>query len=278
MLEVGSAIEMTRDAPYKEYGVVAGDIGIINYIASTGKYSINIFGKKNPHKDNDRIYGNHGDFWIPKNYVKEYRFKPGDRVEIISPTSKYKGYYATVYCECHGKGHCSQSVKLFIDGTKYQPSAFHNQYLTLAKTSVKLININNQKGDNNMKLTGFNKVAVIEYNNTLDLHYALYDEDIKVGDDVLVTGKLSSQIRQIKDIITLDEAKKRYEDDIIAEVKCKVDLSAYDQRVKNRIKAAELRKEMDKKIAEMDEMNKYTVYAERNPELAEMLKQYQALA
>jgi hypothetical protein len=128
-----------------------------------------------------------------------------------------------------------------------------------------------------MKLTGFNKVAVIEYNNTLDLHYALYDEDIKVGDYVLVTGKLSSQIKKIKDIITLDQARERYKDDIIEEVKCKVDLSAYNKRVNNRIKAAELRIEMDKKIAEMDEMNKYTVYAERNPELAEMLKQYQAL-
>ena len=57
----------------------------------------------------------------------------------------------------------------------------------------------------------------------------------------------------------------------------KVDTSAYDQRVKNRIKAAELRKDMDKKIAEMDEMNKYTMYAEKNPELAKMLAGYNSL-
>ena len=44
-----------------------------------------------------------------------------------------------------------------------------------------------------------------------------------------------------------------------------------------RKKAEELRKEMDKKIAEMDVMNKYTMYAERNPELAKMLETYREL-
>ena len=34
---------------------------------------------------------------------------------------------------------------------------------------------------------------------------------------------------------------------------------------------------MDQKIAEMDEMNKYVVYAERNQELADMLAEYREL-
>lgn len=208
MIQVGTTVEISREPPYPEYGVYIDDIGVVTYIASTGEYSVRINGKKNPHYDAGRKYGNNGDFWIPKNCVKEIKQESEER---------------------------------------------------------------------KMKLTGFNKVAVIEYNNTLDLHYALYDEDIKAGDHVLVTGKLSSQIKQIKNIITLDEARETYKDDIIEEVKCKVDLSAYDQRVKNRIKAAELRKEMDKKIAEMDEMNKYTVYADRNPELAKMLEEYKEL-
>ena len=278
MIQVGTTVEISREPPYQEYGVHIGDIGVVTYIAKTGKYSVRIDGKKNPHYDADRKYGENGDFWISKECVKEYKFKQGDRVEIISSTSRYRGYYATVYSEYYGNGCCSKCVRLFVDGTDYQPSAFHNKYLTLVNTSVKLINTNNQKGDSNMKLTGFNKVAVIEYSNTLDLHYALYDEDIKAGDHVLVTGKLSSQIKQIKNIITFDEEREVYKDDITEEVKCKVDLSAYDQRIKNRIKAIELRKEMDKKIAEMDEMNKYMIYAERNPELAKMLEEYKELA
>ena len=276
MIQIGTTVEISREPPYPEYDVHVGDIGVVTYIASTGKYSIRIDGKKNPHYDAGRKFGENGDFWIPKDCVREYRFQPGDRVEIISTTSKYKGYYATVHSEYYGTGRCARSIRLFVDGTDYQPFEENPKYLTLAITSVRLINKNN-KGENNMKLTGYNKVAVIEYNSTLDLHYALYDEDIQVGDDVLVTGRLSSQIKRVKEIISLDEAKKRFKDEIAEEVKCKVDLSAFDQRVKNRIKAIELRKEMDKKIAEMDEMNKYAMYAERNPELAQMLTEYQNL-
>lgn len=40
-----------------------------------------------------------------------------------------------------------------------------------------------------MKLKGFSKVAVIEYLGK-DYHYALYDDDIKAGDNVLVSGAL----------------------------------------------------------------------------------------
>ena len=128
-----------------------------------------------------------------------------------------------------------------------------------------------------MKLTGYNKVAVIEYSSSLDLHYALYDDDIKSGDYVLVTGKLSSQILKVKNVITLDEARDVYKGDIIAEVKCKVDLSAYDQRMKNRIEAEKLRKKMDEEIKKMDELNKYEMYADRNPALKDMLEQLKGL-
>ena len=70
---------------------------------------------------------------------------------------------------------------------------------------------------------------------------------------------------------------EKYSNDITAEVMCKVDLSLYETRVENRKKAEELRKKMDQKIAEMDEMNKYVVYAEKNPELAKMLEEYREL-
>lgn len=125
-----------------------------------------------------------------------------------------------------------------------------------------------------MKLTGYNKVAVIEMGNT-DYHFALYDCNVKAGDSVLVTG--NSNILKVKEVITKDEAKERYSNNITAEVMCKVDLSLYERRVENRKKAEKLRKEMDKKIAEMDEMNKYVLYAEKNDELAKMLAEYREL-
>ena len=125
-----------------------------------------------------------------------------------------------------------------------------------------------------MKLTGYDKVAVIELGGK-DYYFALYYWNVEAGDNVLVTGNKS--IFKVKDVINKDEAKEKYSNDITAEVMCKVDLSLYETRVENRKKAEELRKKMDQKIAEMDEMNKYVVYAEKNPELAKMLEEYREL-
>lgn len=274
-LEVGTVVEMTRDAPYKEYEVYKGDIGIINYVASTKKYSIHIYGKSNPHNDafgENRLYGEQGDFWIPFDYVKKYSYKAGDRVEIVSERSKYKGYFATIYSENYGFGYCRECVKLFVDDTDYQPEN-ENKCLILAKTSVRPIFTN--KGELSMKLLGFKNVAVIEIAGK-DYYYALYDEDIKAGDNVLVTGSCSS-ILNVKEVVTAEEAKEKCTKDICAEVKCKVDLSAYNERVKNREEAVNLRKKMDEEIKKMDELNKYEMYADKNPALKEMLEQLKSL-
>ena len=271
-IEIGTTIKIIREPPYKEYNVHVGDIGVVTYIAKTGKYSVYIPGKSNPHKDKDRIYGNPGDFWIPKDCVEKYNFKKGDRIIVVSNKSKHKDKIGTVISNSIGHNHY---VGILLDD--YFEHKKNVQYdIKLCKTSIRLINCNEkeEREDNFMKLTGYSKVAVVEMGNT-DYHFALYDDEIQVGDSVLVTGNCN--IQTIKEIITKDEVKERYPKDITAEVMCKVDLSAYEARIENRKRAEKLRKEMDKKIAEMDEMNKYVLYAEKNDELAKMLAEYREL-
>ena len=89
---------------------------------------------------------------------------------------------------------------------------------------------------------------------------------------VIVSG-VCRDILEIKSILTPEEVSKN----IIAEVICKVDTSAYDYRILKRKKAEKLKKEMDKMIKEMDESKKYEMYAEENPDLAEMLNEYKSL-
>ncbi len=110
-----------------------------------------------------------------------------------------------------------------------------------------------------------------------DYYYALYDEDIKAEDKVLVTGRLATDILTVKNVLTKDEARELCSVTITEEVRCKVDLSAYNQRVKNREEATKLRKKMDDEIKKMDELNKYEMYADRNPALREMLEQLKGL-
>ena len=278
-LEVGTIVQMTRDAPYKEYNVCKGDIGVINYVASTNKYSVHIYGKSNTHKDafgDDRLYGEQGDFWIPFDHVKKYEYKPGDRVQIVG-NSIYNGKFGTVYSYSKRRLDQQANVNIYIDGTIYQNTPSKNKYYTLVESSVRLVDIENMdKKENSMKLTGFNKVAIIEYNGK-DYHYALYDNDVDINDKVLVSGRLDGAIHIVKNIITEEYSKEIREKDIISEVKCKVDLSDYEQRVKNREEAIKLREKMDEEIKKMDELNKYEMYADRNPALKEMLDQLKAL-
>lgn len=91
--KVGDYVKVIKKLPYKDkMDVELGDIGIVNYVASTGKYSVHIDGKKNPHDTSDqtqygRLYGEFGDFWIPFDCceVVDLKFKIDDKVRINYP-------------------------------------------------------------------------------------------------------------------------------------------------------------------------------------------------
>lgn len=131
------------------------------------------------------------------------------------------------------------------------------------------------------KLTGYYAVAVIEEVTCCckkDYYYAVFDDGntYKAGDQVLVSG-CNKDVLTIKEILTVPEAKEKGRKDITAEIICRVDTSAYDQRVENRKKAEKLKKDMDAVIKQMDVTKKYEMYATENPELAALLDQYKEL-
>ena len=122
-------------------------------------------------------------------------------------------------------------------------------------------------------LSGYSKVAVVTLSGR-DYMYALYDDNIKVGDDVYLSNGITSTVREI---ITVEEARVRFRKNIISEVVCKLDMKAYNDRVEKRKEVARIKKEMDKKIKELQERDKYSIYAEKDPELAELLNTYKGL-
>lgn len=131
------------------------------------------------------------------------------------------------------------------------------------------------------KLTGYYAVAVIEEGTGYckkDYYYAVFDDGntYKAGDQVLVSG-CNKDVLTIKEILTVPEAEVKCNKNITAEIICRVDTSAYDQRVENRKKAEKLKKDMDAVIKQMDVTKKYEMYAADNPELAALLDQYKEL-
>ena len=134
--------------------------------------------------------------------------------------------------------------------------------------------------DNQMaKLTGYKQVAAIKQQYGT-YYYAIYDDGRKYypGDKVIVSGTANGMVHTISEIITPEEASVRMGNkNITAEVIAYVDTSAYDDRVKRRKEADNLKKKMDKLIKQMEENNKYEMYAEKNSELKEMLETYKKL-
>ena len=129
------------------------------------------------------------------------------------------------------------------------------------------------------KLTGYKQVAAIIQTGK-PYYYAIYDDGRKYypGDNVIVSGTASGMVLMIKDSIDPEEAANRMGNkNITAEVVAYVDTSAYEERVEKRKEAAELKKKMDQVIKQMEENNKYEMYAEKNPELKEMLNAYKRL-
>lgn len=130
------------------------------------------------------------------------------------------------------------------------------------------------------KLTGYKMVAAIKQGSCI-YYYAIYNDGRTYlpGDKVIVSGAASGMVYTISEIITPEEAfVKMGNKNITAEVIACVDTSAYDNRVERRKEADNLKKKMDKLIKEMDENNKYEMYAERSPELKEMLETYKKLS
>ena len=128
------------------------------------------------------------------------------------------------------------------------------------------------------KLTGYKAVAVIKQGYAFKhYHFAIYDDgfDYQPGEKVILSN--SNDIWTINEIITPEEATARYNKNITAEVVCKVDTNSYEKRVQKRKAIEKLKRDMDKKIKEMDESKKYEMYAAENPDLKNMLEAYKTL-
>lgn len=198
--------------------------------------------------------------------MSNYKFKIGDRVVVVSECAT-TGRYGTVKACCNVWGR-QYTVK--IDGVSGKR--------TYNEESLRLIEDYEREKEWKImaKLTGYHKVAEITISGR-SYYYALYDDDIGMGDKVLVTGKCEGYVYTVANVWSLQDAVERYKGTICEEVICKVDRSAYEKRVVNRAEKDKIRKEMDAMIKQMDEAQKYRMYADQNPQLAELLKKFENL-
>ncbi len=189
--------------------------------------------------------------------------KVGDKV-----AHKFSNKYGTIEDMWWEANTFKVKIEMFFqDGFQY---CFYEDELVLIKEKENI---------EMAKLTGYKQVAAIKQGCSI-YYYAIFDDGRVYcpGDKVIVSGAASGTVHTISEIIDAEEAANRMgKKNITAEVIGYVDTSAYDDRVAKRKEAEELKKKMDHIIKEMDENNRYEMYAERNPILKEMLETYKKL-
>ena len=193
--------------------------------------------------------------------------KKGDKVRVISTQHGTYLYNRIGTVKCIFAVNSKEVVGVHFD--KYV------QYIYLYKDALKI-----EREENDIaKLDGFKKVAVIEQNTGYckkNYYYALYDSEIRAGDNVLVSGKASGEIYLVKDVVSTDNIT--VPNTITAEVICKVDMSAYKDKVNKRKQAEEIRKKMIEKRKEIEARKDDEYYASLDPDYAAMLEEMKSLA
>lgn len=124
------------------------------------------------------------------------------------------------------------------------------------------------------------KVAGVKFlngsNSDKEYYYALFADnaDAQVGDLVVVqTGHHGLALATISSIDDTDKNKVQCSREIVSIV----DTSAFEKRKAQRVALAKLKKEMDKKVKELQETALYELLAEKDPALATMLSDYKKL-
>ena len=227
---------------------------------------------------------------------KKYGFGLGTPVKVISSGYKYSFQVGIVY-ECDS---ISAKVRFESGSSTYKwehlnevnphevaesivlrllATRTYDAYCSFQRIKKFYENntLSTQEVNKMAKLTGFKKIAEISFGGSRKYDYALYDDDVKVGDKVLVTGAAEERLCEVTGVVDVTETTNT--DHITAEVIAKVDMSAYEKRVVDRQRKAELVKMMDKKIAEAKEVDKYREYAKLlGGEFAELFDEFSKLS
>lgn len=206
------------------------------------------------------------------------KFIKGDRVVVISECMS-KGKRGTVIGYAYYFGTGREGVCVALDnGTQ----------LTYNERSLKKIGETQTKEDNNVannEVQGNYKVAMVRHvqncanHNTVKVYaFALFDNDVAVGDKVLCDSEGGYSVAEVIDIHTKEEYSQAHSRVVTKEIICRVDFSNFDKRVSDRKERAIIKAKMDKMVAENQDLILYRTIAENNPAMAELLERYKKLS
>ena len=188
-------------------------------------------------------------------------FKTGDRVKVINTRFENYNKLGTVHSVT------STSCNVLMDYGSLRTYKFANLQL-----------VENNQEEQEMAITGDFKVAKVKFlngtNTNTEYEYAMFD-DYEVGDTVVVASAHHGLgIAKISAIITKEQAiTKAFEREIVS----RVDMEAYETRKKNRNRLNELKKQMDERVRDLNQLALFEMLAAKDDELSKMLGEYKQL-
>lgn len=207
-----------------------------------------------------------------KVYYRHYpSIRAGSRVRVIEQT-KYKhnlvnkiGTVRTVH---------QSNIAVVFDDVKNENSSYG--YFYFLDSQLEKITDENMEENNMSNITNYLNIAKVKFidnPNSCTYEYANFDPELKVGDLCVVKpAHHDMTLAKIVEIVDCNDIKVQRE--IIA----KVDTSAYDNRVKVRKQAAELKNKMQERAKQLQDIALYQMLAKDDPAMMELLNEYQTLA
>lgn len=130
--------------------------------------------------------------------------------------------------------------------------------------------------ENNMpKITNYLNTVKVKYagnTNPCTFSYANFDPNLAVN-DVCIVKEANTPFR----VATVVEINDVNDNELFNEVVAKVDMTDYDFRVSNRIKAAKLKAKMEERAKQLQDVALYQMLANDDPDMMKLLKEYQSL-
>lgn len=178
------------------------------------------------------------------------------------------------------------NIAVEIYNVKNKDSTFGYFYLKFEELDIQTddnekennMNANMNTYDSNAYKGKF-RIALIQFldGSKCEIHYRVYDDgfEYKEGDLVVVSpAHHDMTIARIKKIYDSDSY---FSADANREVVCPIDISKYQERNNKAEEIVKLKREMDKKVKELQGVALYEVMAQHSPELRDMLIQFKEL-
>lgn len=170
------------------------------------------------------------------------------------------------------------NVGVLLDGTRNERSGYGRFYFDGHQLKVLDENENdNVMEDENMVVSNIKnylnivRVRISGEAKPCSHLYANFEPDVKLGDLLVVKQPYGMAVAIVEEILEGDDFT------VQREVVTKVDTEAFNNRVRVRQQPAELKAKMEERAKQLQDVALYKMLAENDPDMKELLNEYQAL-